>query len=148
MKKPKKFLYGTTTLTSGNQAEAVINTFTEAVNVHGLIGSIMFATETSSTIIGANWALCCVPEGLATSSDVVISDANFNTSQLQYYIWLSGKCLVHRENLTTCDLRPMTSRSCQPGEQMCLLVRYENAIAGTTPNLRVAVGLQWWETQI
>lgn len=148
MHKPKRYLYGVAVLTSGNQSEAVTNTFADAVNVHGLRGKISLCTETSSAIIGVNWALVCVPEPLATSSDVVISDANFTNASLQAFIWLSGKALVHRESITEIEFAPQTSRSCPEGSFMALIVRYENAIAGTTPNLRVAVGINWWENQI
>lgn len=145
MHKPKAFAYGVAVTTSGNQSEAVVNTFDDSVNVHGLRGKFSFCTETSSAIIGVNWAILCLPEGITVPT---ISDANFVAESLQNYVWLSGKCFVHRESITEVEFAPQTSRSCPEGSFMAFIVRYENAIAGTTPNLRTAVGINWWENQI
>lgn len=148
MNRPKRFLYADGTVAAGSQVNMVNDQLAESVNIHGLRVKVsLFIPELGGAILTpaeafVNLAVMCIPEIVSTIPD--ITNANFNSSALQDFIWATEKCLVTNLHTVECNIMPNTSRSCPAGSRFVIAIREtlaQNAVDAT-------VSVVWWESAI
>ena len=101
---------------------------TNGTNVHGVRASFIVEPEDASANANGNWAIYCLPD--ETSTIPVASTAILELEGSNAFTWAVGTWAASNETPYCKDIDMSTSRNCQRGARIVLVVDVEGLSAG------------------
>ncbi len=121
-------LSDTNTVTNDHILIATIDE-SNGVNAHGLRASFITEPEVADANANGNWAIWCIPDEASLVP-------NTNTSALEAedsnaFMWATGVYASSNQTPSHCDIELGTSRNCQRGARIVLVVTRGGVTTGS-----------------
>ena len=101
---------------------------TNGTNVHGVRGSFIVEPEDADANGNGNWAVWCMPD--ETSAVPVTSTASLELEGSNAFLWAIGTWAASNQTPYCKDFDLSTSRNCQAGARIVLVVDVEGLSVG------------------
>jgi len=113
------------------------------VNVHGVRVSFIIEPENADANANGHYALWCMPDEI--SAVPVPSSALLELEGSNAFLWAVGTFAASNQTPTTINLDLGTSRNCQQGARIVLVVNREGVSAG---NVRIRAVMTFFTTSL
>jgi len=101
---------------------------TNGVNAHGLRASFIVEPENADANANGNWVLYCIPD--EASAVPASSTGSLELEASNAFIWALGTFAASNQTPYCKDIEIKTSRNCQNGARLALVVNLDGVSAG------------------
>jgi len=103
----------------------------DAVNVHGFRMCLSLEPENADANANGTWAVYCLPGGTIQNADLPLTIGALGNEDSAPYLWGLGCWVASNQGpLNALEFAPKTSRNCQKGARIVLVVTFDGVSAG------------------